>query len=494
MHRNSEALYQLSYGGSFNRSGICLIAFSFCRPLRFRHASLYGTMMSGDLGEIIETVRERVTPSDAEREALAATVETLLSRTEAAVDEAGVDADVVRVGSTSRDTWLRGDRDIDIFVRFDPSYDREDLERLGIDIGRAVLPDGRLEYAEHPYVKGTVDGYSIDLVPCFRVESGADIRSAVDRTPFHAAYVEERLDDSLATDVRVIKRFLEAIDVYGSDLRTEGFSGYLTELLVLEYGSAEAFLQRAAEWRPPVRLDPEDHGSATFADPLVVIDPTDPERNVAAVVIEENVARIQHYARNVVAEPTAEKFVPTAPEPMTRSELETHLARRATTPIAIRFRAPDVVEDQLYPQLRSSTRNLSNELYDRGFEPMRTASFAHEHGVLLFDLQVPSLPDIERHPGPPVHVEEHARAFLDRYADEQVYGPFIEGERYVVERPREVSTAAAFLQSDALLETGLGKDIRRTLADTYDVLVGEDILELLPEFGTDLREFYDPKP
>ncbi|NIS30872.1 MAG: tRNA CCA-pyrophosphorylase, partial [Actinobacteria bacterium] len=55
-----------------------------------------------------------------------------------------------------------------------------------------------------------------------------------DRTPFHAAYVEGRLNDELAAEVRVLKQLLEGIGVYGSDLKTRGFSGYLTELLVLE--------------------------------------------------------------------------------------------------------------------------------------------------------------------------------------------------------------------------------------------------------------------
>lgn len=450
--------------------------------------------MSDLLGQTIAQVRERVTPSAEERDRLEETVLTLVDRTEAVVDELGVDADVLRVGSTARDTWLRGDRDIDIFVRFDPSYTREELERYGLEIGQTVLPDGRLEYAEHPYVSAAFEGYAVDLVPCFRVGSAAEIRSAVDRTPFHAAYVTERLDADLANDVRVLKRFFEAIGIYGSDLRTQGFSGYLTELLVLTYGDVRGVLEATATWQPPVRLDPEEHGETTFDDPLVVIDPTDPSRNVAAVVTGENVARLQHHARDLLENPDPDRFALEKPDALTEAELLAHLERRATTPIAIRFPTPDIVNDQLYPQLRRSIEGITRALEERGFEVVRADAFAGESAVLFVELSVAQRPRIERHEGPPVHVREHATSFLETYEDAEVYGPFIDGDRYVVERERDVRTAAAFLRGEDLLDVGLGADVRRILAEDYTVLVNEDITDLLPAFGDALARFYEPSP
>ncbi len=450
--------------------------------------------MSDALANTLHRVRERVTPSPDEIDELEVVIEELVERTETAVAEREIEADVLRVGSTARGTWLPGERDIDIFVRFAPRYDREILEDVGVEIGRAVLPSGRLEYAEHPYVTAEYDGYSVDLVPCFRVDSGAEIRSAVDRTPFHATYVQERLDETRATDVRVLKQFLRATGVYGSNLRTQGYSGYLTELLVLEYGGVRPVLRAAADWDPPVRLDPADHGASTFGDPLVVIDPTDPNRNVAAVVSPDNVARFQHHARQLLADPGIGRFEVHSPEPLTQAECETHLARRATTPYAVRFPTPDLVDDQLYPQLRTSVRGIADGLDRRGFDTVRSTSFAGSEAVLYFEVAVPERPAIERHRGPPVHVAEHAEAFLDQYADADVYGPFIEGDRYVVERPREYRSARAFLESEALLDTGLGKDIRRRLAEGYEVLAGEDITALLPAFGRALRTFYEPSP
>jgi len=443
---------------------------------------------------VAERVLERVEPAPEERERLDTAVERLLDRTREAIDDLSVDAEPLRVGSTARDTWLAGERDIDLFVRFPADLPREKLEEDGLAVGHAVLPGGREEYAEHPYVTGTVDGFDVDLVPCYDVDTAGNIESAVDRTPFHTTYVAERLTPELAAEVRVFKQFCTGIGVYGSNLRTRGLSGYLVELLVLEYGSARGVLEAASDWRPPVELDPEDHGEREFADDLVVIDPTDPVRNVAAVLSVDNLASLQHHAREVLADPRVEVFFPDAPEPLSASEIEHHVARRGTVPVVLIFEAPQLVEDELYPQLEKSLDGIADALEDRGFDVLRRATFARERAVFLFELAVAERPAIERHPGPPVHVRDHADGFYRTYENTDVYGPFIEGDRYVVERERDHPSAIGFIDGEAVFSARLGPAIEDALEDGYQVRSGEEIAVLSAEFGTDLATYFDPSP
>ena len=470
--------------------------------------------MSGDdFAAVTATVRERVVPTEEERSRLRETVAALTERAEAAVADLPVDAELLQVGSTARDTWLAGDRDIDLFVAFPPGLDREYLEEYGLQVGHAVLPDGHEEYAEHPYVVGTYDGYDVDLVPCFDVADATAIQSAVDRTPFHTRYLEDRLDDDLADEARVAKQFCKGIGVYGSDLRTRGFSGFLLELLVCEYGGFRPLVAAAADWHPPVELDPESHGARetaapsrndevgdadlAFDDPLVVVDPTDPERNVAAVCSAENVARLQHYARELLAGPRVDLFEPADPDPLDAAAVREHVAARGTTPLAVRFEAPDLVEDQLWPQLEKSLVGLVDELDRRGFEVLRAEALAREDAAdaaLFLEFAVADLPAVERHEGPPVHVREHAGNFHDAYADTDTYGPFVDGDRYVVERERGVTSAAAFCRSDRLFDVALGAGVESALREEYEVLTGEAVADLADAFGVELARYFAPRP
>ncbi|MFQ3477189.1 CCA tRNA nucleotidyltransferase [Halonotius sp. F2-221B] len=448
------------------------------------------------LDSVLDTVADRVTPDSDERERLAATAATLTDRAEAALADHDIDGDVLQVGSTARGTWLAGDRDIDLFVRFPTDYDRAELERLGLAIGHEVLPEGHEEYAEHPYVTGEFDGFAVDLVPCYAVDSATAIRSAVDRTPFHTRYIDDRLDDDLARDIRVFKQFLKGIEAYGSDLRTEGFSGYLAELLVVEYGGIEPLLRAAADWHPPITLDPEDHGEVRFDDPLTVIDPTDPERNVAAVLSATNLARLQHYARDLLADPREELFHPSEPAALDHEAVRTHLADRETTAAAIVFETPDIVEDQLYPQLRKSLSGVVDGLERHEFGVIRSTTLADtDRSVLLIELADTTRPAIERHEGPPVAVRDHAEGFFESYVDDDtVYGPFLDGDRYVVERPREVTDARQYLDSDAIFEVALGAQIETALADDYELLWDEAVATLADAFGTELAAYFEPTP
>lgn len=352
-------------------------------------------MSEGDSGDgfgsehrmVIKQIRDQVDPDAAEREAMRQATGRLRDRVITEIESLSVNADVIQVGSTARGTWLAGDRDIDLFIRFPADLNREALEEYGLRIGNAVLPSGHEEYAEHPYITGRFEGFEIDLVPCYNIDAGSELQSAVDRTPHHNRYLQTRIDETAAAAVRVLKKFLKGTRVYGSDLRTRGFSGYLTELLVMEYGDFEGVLKAAAKWQPPIEIDPEEHATATHDDPLIVVDPTDPTRNVAAVCSATNVSRLQHYARQFLTKPTQTYFESPAEATvgMDAETLQSHLQRRGTSPIALVFDSPDIVDDQLYPQLQKSIQGIQTALETEGFDIVRTATFADDKAVLLLN-------------------------------------------------------------------------------------------------------------
>ncbi|MDY6774033.1 MAG: nucleotidyltransferase domain-containing protein, partial [Candidatus Nanohaloarchaea archaeon] len=134
--------------------------------------------------EVKENVLERVEPEESEGEEAREMFERIQEFVE---DEFGVEAGLM--GSTAKGTFMQEDKDLDIFVFFEESVGEEELEEEGLEIGGSVFEqfdgDYEVEYAEHPYTKGEIDGYEVEIVPAYRVDSGENIKSSVDRTPFH---------------------------------------------------------------------------------------------------------------------------------------------------------------------------------------------------------------------------------------------------------------------------------------------------------------------
>ena len=449
--------------------------------------------------EILDAVLDAVSPSEEERDELREAYEAVRRRAEETLEDTGVDGKVTLVGSAARDTWLSGDRDIDVFLLLPSDLDREEFEEVGLEVGKAVFPDGTVEYAEHPYVQGEESGYAVDIVPCYDLDSADELKSAVDRTPFHNEYVRSVADEHecFGEEVRLLKAFARGAGIYGSDLRTRGFSGYLCELLVHHYGGFVDTVEAAADWTPPVRFEFEESATDDIdtEGPLVVVDPVDPSRNVASVLSEDSFGLFVDAARGWLGAPNESFFFPKEPEPMDADELVETLEERGTRLVAVVFEAPDVVEDQLYPQLRKTRRSLVEELGRKGFDVVRSDAFADKNAVVLVEANVGVQSHVEKHVGPPVHVREHATAFVEKYEGEEadVVGPYIEDGRYVVEREREHTTVEGFVRSDAFFGVGMGKHVEEKMEEGYEVLVNDDCVDLIDEFGVELARYFDPK-
>lgn len=376
-------------------------------------------------------------------------------------------------GSAGRKTCMKGDRDIDIFLLFDEDVDKKQLENRGLDIGKKVFKefdgDHRIEYAEHPYTKGEINGHEVEIVPCYDT-APEEIKSSVDRTPHHSRWVDRNLDDEQRKDVVMLKRFLTAEGVYGSSLRVMGFSGYLCEVLISHYGSFEELIQNASEWRENQVVDPEDYHNGKlpeelknkFSDePLAVIDPVDPERNVASVLSRENFARFIYICWQFQKNPGMKFFEVEEPE-YTQFEVKQELKKRADF-IVIEFDAPDEVDDIVYPQMRKSLRRLQKLLKKHDFRVFNSGFHINGSARIFFELES-SLPEVQEIEGPKVfHGKDHLEQFTSKYSN-----VYIKEDRIVAKTGREYSEAREllkdFLEED-LQEKGIPSHISGKIED-----------------------------
>ncbi len=196
-----------------------------------------------DLDTIISMVTAITTPSPSEKKKIDALAARILAKTEEEAGRYTEVHDAILGGSFAKGTWLPSDVDIDVFIRISPQVDVETFERIGLSIGSRVAsghPKGK-KYAQHPYTEATIDGVRVNLVPCYDVEP-PNWKSAADRSPYHLRLVEGLRDDQ-KLQIRLLKRFMKGVGVYGAEIESQGFSGYVAEVLVMKYADFEGVLR-----------------------------------------------------------------------------------------------------------------------------------------------------------------------------------------------------------------------------------------------------------
>jgi tRNA nucleotidyltransferase (CCA-adding enzyme) len=386
-------------------------------------------------------------------------------------------------GSFLRNTWMPHKKEFDLFILFPEDVKRHQLEKKGLAVGKEIIKSLKgsynIAYAEHPYVRGHVIGYDIDIVPCYRVSDASNIKSAVDRTPFHNIWLSKNFSRSYSGETRLLKQFLKAGGLYGSDTKTLGFSGYLCELLIVYYKKFNNLVKKAAKWDAGrIFIDIESHHVAPElakkrykSQPLMVIDPVDPNRNVAASISPENFIYFVNNCKEFLKKPGESYFFPKPKKPVKFSEVK----KRGTLLLGVEFKKPDIIDDVLYPQLRRSARRIRNLLDDYDFQVLNHGVFADKECMLLFELEVWTLPPIRKLRGPSIFVKKHSLEFLNKYKSSRVS---VEGDYWTAEVSRRYAQADALLKSflrnnkNSLKEMGIASYIAESISRKHKILKG----------------------
>jgi tRNA nucleotidyltransferase (CCA-adding enzyme) len=407
-------------------------------------------------------------------------------------ERSGLQVEVRLDGSVAKDTWLKGDADIDIFLRVPVSLSRADLETCCLGVARRALKGYPTieRFAEHPYVETHVEKVRINVVPCYDVPKG-QWRSATDRTPFHTEYVISHLDPSQRKEVRLLKAFLKSVGVYGADVKVSGFSGMLCETLIMHYGSFTETLAEAQSWKTPITIDLERHYAGRegemldlFEEPLVVIDPVDRGRNLAASISTRRLWEFVAAARAFLIKPSRNFFTARKVAHLSTARFRQEMQRRGSNLLAIELGSVDAVVDVLWSQLYRTERGLRNLLRQEGFSVTRSASWSNEKdlNVILFELETLVLPPMRKHLGPQVVRSQASQLFLRKHLSEgrSLSGPWVDDDRWAVGQLRENTDAIQLLRSrirDGGRHVGVASKIAPVLKRRHRILAGSALID-----------------
>jgi len=469
----------------------------------------------GDINLFLKSIQKQILPDKkAERELKSLARKVLRVANKKAKK---YKAKAMIVGSITRDTWLPDKKEFDVFILFPKELKPSELEKYGLQVAKEIVKEMKgtftLKYAQHPYLSAKINDVEIDIVPCYKIKDTSEIKSAVDRTPFHVAYLQKKLKKKQANEVRLLKKFLKNHNLYGADAKTQGFSGYLCELLIINYKTFVNLLKAAAKWKIQEIIDLEKFYKKEEYNllrkifknqALIVIDPTDKTRNVAAALSSENFFKFKKVCEEFLKNPCEETFFEKA-NYMTDFEFSRMKLKRGTEVLLIKFRPPKVSSDILWPQLRKFAERIESILEEKKYEfkVYGKAVYTDEKdlALVLIELEVYSLPYIQKIVGPYVFDEKNSKAFLEAHKT-CLIGPYVEDDRWVVEVERRFKTAKEkILDSlskpiDILKAKGIPNYIAEALAKGFEVIDGLEIEKLLRErkdVGTFLYNYFNRK-
>jgi len=468
--------------------------------------------MQEKIKKICKTVLGRITPKKREREKIESLAEKLERKIILTCKALGLKATVRLEGSVAKDTWLSEEPDIDIFMRVPTSIPRKSLGEICLKVARKATEGSKQieRFAEHPYLEAIVEGVRVNIVPCYDVKRGEWL-SATDRTPYHTDYVKKHLSAEMRDEVRLLKKFMKGIGVYGAEIKIGGFSGYLCELLILHYKSFIDTLKAFAEAKQRLVIDIENYYrerqnelALLFPEPLVLVDPVDKGRNVASAVQPQKLYTFMAASRSFLKNPNLKFFYPPEKPAITTKELKEEFKRRGSAIIFITFGRVDAVPDVLWGQLYKTQRSLGKLLQLNDFKVLRQTVWSDEKtlNTFIFEVEQQTLPQIKKHLGPPIEKAKECENFLKKYIGnaETISGPYIEDGRWVVEVRRKYTSAVSLFKDklkDGGRNAGVAEEISKKIREGFRILVNDEIADIYArdkDFAKFVTNFLSGKP
>jgi tRNA nucleotidyltransferase (CCA-adding enzyme) len=467
--------------------------------------------LASSIEDVLAEVLKRVNPSESEQKKVQGLARKLTEKVEEAAKEKGLKTEIRVEGSVAKNTWLRDCPEIDVFMQVPITIPREAFGTVVLEIAKkATAGYKQIErFAEHPYLEAVIDDVYINIVPCYNVKKSQWI-SATDRTPFHTDYIKPQLDEKMGEEVRLLKRFMRGIGVYGAEIKVGGFSGYLCELLVLNYGSFIEVLGASTNWSEGLVIDYEGQYDSVndvkkvFEEPFIMVDPVDKGRNVAAAVREERLNEFIAASREFLKNPDMKYFYPPETQALESTELINRIKARGSTIIFIKFEGEAPVPDILWGQLYKSKKALRKTIQHYKFTVLRDDIWSNEKdlNILIYEVENRFLPRMKKHLGPPLKNIVDCEKFLRKHlvANSTVSGPRIDEGRWVAEVKRVYFDVAKLLKEkleDGGRSLGVAELISEFIANSLEILINDEALKVYsgyPKFAKFLTEYLEGKP
>jgi tRNA nucleotidyltransferase (CCA-adding enzyme) len=375
--------------------------------------------------------------------------------------------DIKTGGSFAKDTNLKKDMDIDIFILIDKDTIEQDFEKIALEVGFKCLKEYHpiTRYSEHPYVEGYAflnnnkEHVRLNVVPCYKVEQG-QWKSSADRSQYHTEYMKKMLKPEQKNQIRILKAFLKGIGIYGAELSIAGLSGYVTEVLVLKYGDFKNVIKNIAMIEKKgevIAMDniPNNNLSEKFQSPIIIIDPVDINRNLGTAISSESLSRFIFGAKAFLKSPSIDFFSIDRKKDVINYDKDLqNVSQLLQYILVLEFKYNMRSSDIIWGQLKKLTLSLARHLNDKEFETIKSECYIYnnESAKLLFLLKFIELSPFLKKTGPTIFMEKEIFKFVEKNKEKSSIIWIGEDMRLLCLTKREYTNAFKFLERSIRLE------------------------------------------
>ncbi len=319
------------------------------------------------------------------------------------------DAKAVLGGSGAKNTWLKGKREIDVYVKFNYKKYKDKSDKISEVLYPYLKKTFKLVKRLHgsrDYFQIFKHGFTVEVIPILEIKSADEAKNVTDLSQLHVSYVKKH--SKLANEIRLAKTFAQAQEVYGAESYIKGFSGYVLELLIIYYSNFRNLIKNASKWKETAvignKRDIENLNYSKKVSPLILIDPVQNTRNAAAALSEETYKKFIEACKKYIKKSSDEFFVP-----------KKHSFKSDENSILLEVKPLSGKTDVVGAKLLKAFEFIKNRLEEADFN-LKDAKW-HWNKIALFSYELESsvLPEFKEVKGPPVKFNDHLKNFEKKH-------------------------------------------------------------------------------
>ena len=335
------------------------------------------------------------------------------------IKKSKVKAVCVTGGSVAKATFLKGDFDVDLFVRFDYSYKEKNISKLLERILAKFKPE--LVHGSRDYFQ-IKNKLNYEIVPVLDVKNPELAVNVTDMSPLHVDWVNKKIKKGQDDEIRLTKKFCKVIKVYGAESYINGFSGHVVDILIIYYGSFLNLLKESQKWKPQVVIDIEKYydskrdilfnmNQSKITGPMIVIDPILKARNAASALSYEKFTIFKKKAKEVLKKPSEKFFIE---EKIGVTLLKKKYKKNL---FIVTLKAMSGKKDVIGSKIVKAYKFTKTELQKVGFDFSKSGwTWNDKYRVLYwFVFKNMELPETRIIEGPPLDKKDHVKIFKNKY-------------------------------------------------------------------------------